>query len=46
MYRGSRRIATGIAIALMAGLVGLRAQSAKPATPPQRVVLVELFTSE
>jgi hypothetical protein len=46
MYRGSRRIATGIAIALMAGLVGLRAQSAKPDTPPQRVVLVELFTSE
>ena len=46
MDRQSRRIAVGIATALTAGLVGLQAQNAKPATPAPRVVLVELFTSE
>ena len=46
MYRQFRRITVGIAIALTAGLVGLQAQNAKPATAVDRVVLVELFTSE
>jgi len=46
MYRGSKRIAATIVLALMAGRVGLQAQTANPNRPPQRVVLVELFTSE
>jgi hypothetical protein len=41
------RIATEIAVALMAGLVGVQAQNTAPAAPGTRgVVLVELFTSE
>jgi hypothetical protein len=46
MYRQFRRITVGIAIALTVGLAVLQAQNAKPATAVDRVVLVELFTSE
>jgi hypothetical protein len=46
MYRQSKRIAAAITVALMAGQAGLQAQDAKPGAPPQRVVLIELFTSE
>ena len=42
MYRQSRRIAAGMALALT---MGLQAQTAVDA-PAQKVVLVELFTSE
>jgi hypothetical protein len=45
MYRHCRQIATGIAIALTTGLPSLEAQD-KVNTPAQKVVLVELFTSE
>src|SRR6204780_62241 len=45
MYRHCRQIAAGIAIALTTGLPGLKAQD-KVNTPAQKVVLVELFTSE
>jgi hypothetical protein len=46
MYKRSRPIAAGITVALISALSGLQAQDAKPNTPGQRVVLVELFTSE
>jgi hypothetical protein len=45
MYRQFRRIAKGIAIALMAIPVSLPGQNGAN-TPPPSVVLVELFTSE
>ena len=45
MYRRSRQIAAGITVALAAGFLGLAAQQTVN-KPAQKVVLVELFTSE
>jgi hypothetical protein len=45
MCRRSRQIAAGITVALAAGFLGLEAQHTVN-KPPQKVVLVELFTSE
>ena len=45
MCRRSRQIAAGITLALAAGLQSLQAQNTVN-KPPQKVVLVELFTSE
>jgi hypothetical protein len=45
MYRLSRQIAAGITVALATGFLGLEAQDTAN-KPAQKVVLVELFTSE
>jgi hypothetical protein len=45
MYRRSRQIAAGITIGLATGFLGLEAQQTAN-KPAQKVVLVELFTSE
>ncbi len=45
MCRRSRQIAAGITVALAAGFLGLAAQHTVN-KPAQKVVLVELFTSE